>query len=71
MFSIDTANGQYIRIHAAGRLSSGDYDSMEPALEAELARRAVRQAEDDWGGRLFRQAQDRLLRQAQDRRCST
>jgi hypothetical protein len=42
MFSIDTASGQYIRIHATGRLSSGDYDQMEPALEAELRERGGR-----------------------------
>jgi hypothetical protein len=42
MFSIDTANGEYIRIHATGRLSARDYDAMEPALEAELARREGR-----------------------------
>jgi hypothetical protein len=50
MFSIDTANRKYIRIHATGRLSSSDYDAMEPALEAELARRALRQAQDERRG---------------------
>jgi hypothetical protein len=49
MFSIDTTNRQYIRIHATGRLSSSDYDAMEPALEAELARRALGQAQDERG----------------------
>jgi hypothetical protein len=39
MFSIDTANGKTIRIHATGRLRPSDYDSLEPALEEELARR--------------------------------
>lgn len=47
MFSIDTANGGYIRIHATGRLRASDYDTMEPPLEAELARRALRQAQDE------------------------
>jgi hypothetical protein len=42
MFSIDTANPEYIRIDGTGRLSSGDYDAMESALEAELARRGGR-----------------------------
>jgi hypothetical protein len=42
MFSIDTTNGKYVRIHASGRLGASDYDALEPALEAELARRGGR-----------------------------
>jgi hypothetical protein len=42
MFSIDTTNGKYVRIHASGRLGASDYDRLEPALEAELARRGGR-----------------------------
>ena len=47
MFSIDTANDPYVRIHASGRLTPGDYDAMERVFEAELARRALRQAQDE------------------------
>ena len=44
MFSIDVSNGKYLRIRATGRLSSGDYDSLEPALEAEPSRKGERAA---------------------------
>ena len=44
MFSIDTASHKYLRVSAAGRLSSRDYRSFEPAFEAELARRGGRVA---------------------------
>jgi hypothetical protein len=42
MFQADFSDADYLRVGATGRLSSGDYDGMEPALEAELARRGGR-----------------------------
>lgn len=39
MFSIDTSKHGYVRIRAGGLLSAGDYQAMEPAVEAELERR--------------------------------
>ena len=42
MFSIDVSNGNYVRIRATGRLSSSDYDSLEPAIEEELSRKGER-----------------------------
>ena len=41
MFSLDVSNRDYVRIGASGRLTSGDYDVLEPALAA-----ALRQAQD-------------------------
>jgi hypothetical protein len=46
MFSIDAGKAGYLRVHATGRLSSRDYDSLEPAIED-----ALRQAQDERGGR--------------------
>ena len=42
MFSLDVSNGDYLRIHASGRLTPRDYDALDPAVEAELARWAGR-----------------------------
>jgi hypothetical protein len=42
MFHLDTSNARYVRIHAAGRLTHGDYDALEPPFEAELKRRGGR-----------------------------
>lgn len=42
MFSLDVSNRDYVRIHASGRLTSGDYDVLEPAVEAELKGRGGR-----------------------------
>lgn len=44
MFSLDVSNRDYVRIHASGRLTPGDYDALEPALAAELAKRRGRAA---------------------------
>ncbi len=44
MFAFDASNPAYVRIQASGRLTSGDYDVLEPALAAELARRGGRAA---------------------------
>jgi hypothetical protein len=46
MFSIDAGKAGYLRVHATGRLTPSDYDSLEPAIE-----HALRQAEDERGGR--------------------
>jgi hypothetical protein len=42
MFATDWKNLGYLRLRATGRLTAADYDRMEPALEAELARRGGR-----------------------------
>src|SRR4051812_49749203 len=42
MFSIDQADGPYVRLAARGRLSSSDYDSLEPALTDALAAKGGR-----------------------------
>jgi SpoIIAA-like len=42
MFTIDSDNSRYIRVHAAGRLRARDYRSFEPAFEEALARRGGR-----------------------------
>jgi SpoIIAA-like len=42
LFSIDQANGPYLRLTASGRLSSSDYDMLEPALADALAARGGR-----------------------------
>jgi SpoIIAA-like len=42
VFSIDQANGPYVRLAASGRLSSSDYDVLEPALTDALAARGGR-----------------------------
>ena len=42
MFSTDWENPAFLRIQANGRLGPKDYDALEPALEAELARRGGR-----------------------------
>jgi hypothetical protein len=42
MFSMHWDNPAFVRVRATGRLSASDYDSLEPALEAELKRRGGR-----------------------------
>jgi hypothetical protein len=42
MFSLDASNRDYVRIDASGRLMSGDYDVLEPAMAAALERRGGR-----------------------------
>ena len=42
MFILDRNNPAYLRISATGRLGASDYDKLETALEAELARRGGR-----------------------------
>jgi hypothetical protein len=42
MFSLNSSNPAYLRVRASGRLGWRDYDELEPALEAELARRGGR-----------------------------
>ena len=42
MFTLDTGNDRYLHIRGGGRLRAGDYDALEPALEAELERRGGR-----------------------------
>ena len=39
---MDWENPAFLRIHASGRLTSGDYDVLEAALAAELERRGRR-----------------------------
>jgi hypothetical protein len=42
MFSLDASSPDYLRLHAGGRLSASDYDSLEPAVQAQLKRRGGR-----------------------------
>ena len=36
MFALHTSNPRYLTIRASGRLTPGDYDSLEPEVEAAL-----------------------------------
>ena len=46
-FTTDWGNAGFLLVRASGRLSASDYARMEPALDAELAKRALRQAQDE------------------------
>ncbi len=42
MFSLNSSNPAYLRLHATGRLAQSDYEAIEPDFDVELARRGGR-----------------------------
>lgn len=41
MFTLDTSDGAFIRVHAEGLLTPADYDAFEDAFSLELSRRRL------------------------------